>query len=650
MRDSGINAIGPARWGTHFCQFYQTKEDLAETLAPYFKAGLENNEYCMWVTSDPLGVNDARESLKRAVPDLEIYEKKGQIEIIPHTQWYLQGGSFDPKRVLAGWISKLEAAQKRGFDGLRLSGNTFWLERNDWNGFTDYEREVDECIGDYKMIAACTYSLEKCGANDILDVIKNHEFSLIKRDGEWEIIESKARKQLTSALEDTQRKFHELFSSMAEGVTFNEMVYDNKGVAVDYIVVDVNPAFEKITRLDRERVVGEKVSSLYGENKAPYLEAYSQVAASGKPFSFETYFPPMDMYFSIKAFSDAKGKFTTVFHDITSLKKAEQTATAAQKEWEKTFDAVPDLISILDKENRILRANKAMAERLGLTPAKCMGNLCFKLVHDTPCPPSDCPHVKTMIDGLTHNAEIFEPRVGGSFLISTTPIYDEKGLMTGSVHVARDITERKATEEKLKKSLEEKDILLKEIHHRVKNNLQVVASLLHLQSRHASANETKALNESCSRINAMSLVHEILYKSDDLSDLNAKKYLEKLTQSIANTYKESGITTRLEAQDVTIKIQLAVPLGLIANELISNSFKHAFPDKKGTITITLQTNGDNAVLKVKDDGVGLPAGVYPESNKTLGLRLVRLLTDQVGGKVENKTGDGSEFIVTLPNQ
>src|SRR5512133_1288955 len=139
MRKSGIDIIGDISWGTHFCQFYQTKEDLKDVLVPYFKAGLENNEFCMWITSEPLGAEDAKEALKKAVPDIGAYLEKGQIEIIPYTHWYVNEGIFNPEKVLEGWIEKLSNALENGYDGLRLSGNTFWLEKGDWDSFVDYE-------------------------------------------------------------------------------------------------------------------------------------------------------------------------------------------------------------------------------------------------------------------------------------------------------------------------------------------------------------------------------------------------------------------------------------------------------------------------------------------------------------------------------
>ena len=209
--NTGIDVMGAVPWGTHFCQFYQTKADLLDTLVPYFKAGLENNEFCMWITAEPLSAREASQAMRRAVPDFADRVAKGQIEILPHTDWYLQGGSFDQQRVLDGWVDKLNAALAAGYAGLRLTGNTFWLEKRDWKSFTDYEAAVNDVIGKYHMLALCTYSLDKCGAAEVMDVIRNHEFALIRKEGEWDLIENAIHKQTREAM----RQSEEVSSSRA---------------------------------------------------------------------------------------------------------------------------------------------------------------------------------------------------------------------------------------------------------------------------------------------------------------------------------------------------------------------------------------------------------------------------------------------------
>lgn len=200
-RPLGIPAIPEAPWGTHFCQFYRTKQDLLDILVPYFVQGLRHNEYCMWVTCEPLQTREALTAMRAATPDFASALERGQIEIISYRDWYLAGGGFDGDRVLAAWVDSLNTARDRGFDGLRLTGNTFWLERADWRDFADYEAAVDRVIGQYPMIALCTYSLDKCGASEVIDVVMHHQFALIKRDDAWTLIEPSERKVAAAAIE-----------------------------------------------------------------------------------------------------------------------------------------------------------------------------------------------------------------------------------------------------------------------------------------------------------------------------------------------------------------------------------------------------------------------------------------------------------------
>ncbi|MDD4249074.1 MAG: PocR ligand-binding domain-containing protein, partial [Methanosarcina sp.] len=196
LRQSGIDFIGNVPWGTHFCQFYQTKEDLTDILVPYFKAGLENNEFCMWVTSQPLDAGEAKEALRKVIPDIDVYLEKGQIEIIPYTYWYVKEDVFNSDRILNGWVEKLNHALERGYEGLRLAGKTSLLEKEDRGDFVEYEKKMDSVISSFHMIALCTYSLDVHGVTEAIGIVANHQFTLVKMEGKWEKIESSNRQNI----------------------------------------------------------------------------------------------------------------------------------------------------------------------------------------------------------------------------------------------------------------------------------------------------------------------------------------------------------------------------------------------------------------------------------------------------------------------
>ncbi len=188
-RSSGISVVGELPWGSHFCQFYKTKKDMTDIVVPYFRAGLENGELCIWVTSDFLTTDDALEALKRGVPGFSDYLARKQIEVFPHTDWYLKGGTFDLKRTLDMWMAKHDEALSRGFAGLRVSGTPYWIDnKKDWDDFAAYEAEINKVIGGTNLLVLCTYSLQKCGVAEILDVVKNHEFAVAMNQGTWQVV------------------------------------------------------------------------------------------------------------------------------------------------------------------------------------------------------------------------------------------------------------------------------------------------------------------------------------------------------------------------------------------------------------------------------------------------------------------------------
>jgi PAS domain S-box-containing protein len=195
MRKTGVDVVGDMPWGTHFCLFYETQADLLETLVSYCKAGLENQEYCLWVVAEPLTGEEARRALKRAVPDLDRYVADHCIEIVAARDWYLQDGTFDLNRVISGWNEKLARASARGFAGVRVTGDTAWLEKKDWKDFCEYEESLNQAIAGQRLAVLCTYPLAACGAGEILDVVRTHQFAVTKRRGGWDVIETAGHKQ-----------------------------------------------------------------------------------------------------------------------------------------------------------------------------------------------------------------------------------------------------------------------------------------------------------------------------------------------------------------------------------------------------------------------------------------------------------------------
>jgi signal transduction histidine kinase len=189
-RPTGIEPLGDMPWGTHICMFYETRNDLLDTLADFFSAGLRNNERCVWAVSEPVTQAAAAQILRRAIPDFSRYVADRAIEILPAREWYLPGNHFDMQKITSGWNMKLSAALAEGYEGLRISGNAFWMATKHWAEFCQYEEELDRSWSGQPFIALCTYSLQDARAADVMDVAKSHQFTLARRRGEWELFET----------------------------------------------------------------------------------------------------------------------------------------------------------------------------------------------------------------------------------------------------------------------------------------------------------------------------------------------------------------------------------------------------------------------------------------------------------------------------
>ena len=186
LRNTGIDVLGEVPWGTHCCQFYHTRQDLLDILVPYFRVGLLSNEYCVWVVADPLDVAAAEAALGTEITNLDEYIARGQIEILPSEEWYFRPPAFNGREVLAAWLSRLDEAIDRGFDGMRIAGSICRIDKALWPALNAYEQEANKSLGNRRVLAICSYPLEHCGASQIIDLMADHRSALVKRNGRWE--------------------------------------------------------------------------------------------------------------------------------------------------------------------------------------------------------------------------------------------------------------------------------------------------------------------------------------------------------------------------------------------------------------------------------------------------------------------------------
>jgi PAS domain S-box-containing protein len=460
MRKMGIDILGDAPWGTHFCQFYQTKEDLIDILVPYFKTGLENNEFCMWVTSEPLNSEDAKRSLKQAVKNLDGYIRKGQIEIIDYTDWYTEAGVFEADKVLQGWVQKYDQAIKRGFDGLRLSGNTFWLDKKDWEKFADYEAVINKTIGKYKMLAICTYSLELCTATEMLDVEHNHQFSLIRWKGNWKIIESSTSNQMEArlaeqtmiaeALQHSKKEWEKTFNAISDWVAMTELTGR---------ILRTNRAGEDFAGIPVAEIVGQSCCKLvHGSEKhipgCPLLK----MLATGQCATAELRGTDSSQWLMVTAdpVTDEQGKIIGAVHitrDITERKRAEEALRQSRDYLVRLTNSMWDSVFSVKMPGRVIEWVNDSFKLTGYEPQECIGRTTEFLYSNKSEFIDFGNKLKKSIDAgedVLHAEQLLRRKNGQTFPAEiTTTFFREKGEITGLTNIVRDITERKKAEEEI---------------------------------------------------------------------------------------------------------------------------------------------------------------------------------------------------------
>lgn len=355
---------------------------------------------------------------------------------------------------------------------------------------------------------------------------------------------------------------------------------------------------------------------------------------------------------------------TQIHRQDEVLRETNKALVKVSRDNQLVLDSAGEGICGLDLQGRATFVNPAAGKILNAAPEELTGKPLHEwLQHDNGVEPSASPGARknhpfydVLRDGKVHHSdgEIFQRRDGTTFPLDFTcnPIRDETNALVGAVVTFKDITERKHAEEQIRESLHEKEVLLKEIHHRVKNNLQVITSLLNLQSGAITQPEVLAMfMESQNRIRSMALIHEKLYQSPDLAKIDFADYADNLARHLYRTYVVNTglIKLTVDMENIYLDVDSALPCGLIINELVSNSLKYAFPnERKGEVAIRLSRQEDGKLaLRVQDNGVGLPAGMSVSNSKSLGLKLVHILTKQLAGQLEYKLNPGTEFKIVF---
>jgi len=349
--------------------------------------------------------------------------------------------------------------------------------------------------------------------------------------------------------------------------------------------------------------------------------------------------------------ADLEDTMARLKEEIVQRKAAEQDVQDALCYTRSVIEANPDLMAVLDRQGVVLDVNTAAETLTGIPRDQLIGTPYSRYLTDDSTPPDTLSRLQ---ETGTLEYTVRLRRSDGHLTplsVNSTLFRGKDASDTRIIVAAHDITRIKEAEETIQAALDEKVLLLREIHHRVKNNLQIIISLTNLQMRQTDDPGVKQImSETQNRVRAMALVHEKLYRSDNLSRIDFADYSRFLAAQLFSYYGTDTRRIRLDfaMAKIMVDIVTAVPLGLLMNELVSNALKHAFPPGRGgTIRIHGEENGGLITLVVRDDGIGIPADLDWQNTQSLGLRLVTSLVDQVDGTIGLDRSGGTAFTITM---
>lgn len=378
---------------------------------------------------------------------------------------------------------------------------------------------------------------------------------------------------------------------------------------------------------------------------------------------------------SVSPVRDNRGQVTSrilIMRDITNRKMAEKALEETRNNFKTLFNTVDDLLVVMDEKGRILEVNSTIVSLFGYSQSEVVGKSIFDLLQIDVAENPEMP-AKAMLAGLLEKGPVMLPVKSGGFVSLDTSlasglwngreaifgvsrdvsdlVHNKEQLRRSNDSLLLEVEERKRAEQQMEKSLREKELLMKEIHDRVKNNMDIISGLLNLQIAVEGREEMiEAFRGSRDRIKSMALVHETLKNSPDSARIDFARYTAALTTYLLGSYAASspGVRLVVEGEEAPVNIDTAVPCGLIVCELVSNSLKYGFPEgRPGNIRVRIARAADMFTLTVADDGVGIPSDVDYRQACSLGFQLVNVLVDQLEGRIDLDTDGGTKFAISF---
>jgi len=453
--------VGDRPWGTHFCHFYETRDDLLDTLVPYFRAGLESREFCVWMIADPLTEADARRALGHTLTP------SGGIEILPAREWYFDDAAFNPERVMDGWNDKLVAALGRGYEGLRVAGHISWVPAAQWKAFCDYEKALSESLTDQPMTHLCAYPVGALGVAEILDVARTHHFSLARRQGQREVFEppeldrpnEKIRRRDEEQLRKSEERWRAVFENSAVGIVLQSGDRSGRFLAA-------NAAYQRMLGYSAEELAKLTFMDITYEADR---EANRQLAAElleGKRQFFELIkrnrrkdgtLMWVSIHVSLIPGTESNDHlFMSIVDDITERKRAEEALGRSERQFRALFEEAAVGIALVDSAGRPFESNRKLQQILGYSAHELRG-MPFTAFTDPEDAKADWSLFSDLMSGKRDNYHIEKRyrRKDGALVWGDVTVYivrDDRGQPMFSIGMVQDITDRKRAEEALQEA------------------------------------------------------------------------------------------------------------------------------------------------------------------------------------------------------
>jgi PAS domain S-box-containing protein len=474
-------------------------------------------------------------------------------------------------------------------------------------------------------------------------------------EGMWAIIRDiTERKKYEEQLRISEEKFRTIVESSPTAMYFYEL-NDND----ELILTGANPSSDRIIGISHTSLVGKPIEQAFPNlipTKIP--ELYRDVARGNLPAqSFEITYSDnrFSGHYFVHVFRTNYKIIAVDFVDISARKQIEEALRRSEIEYRETLDSMNEWVYVVDKEFNFVVINKPL--RNILSHSGLYDETILKRFSVSPPLFTEEDEVRIARIFETGKPDNYEKKLlldRREYFVCTNmvPIHKDDSVEKVVV-VLRDRSEDKEIEALKQKSADQKEILLREIHHRVKNNLSIVISLLSFQmDENPSPDLARTLIDIQTRIRAMALIHEHLYRSENLDRIPLADYIQSLTQMVSSTFSMHLNLVTLDIVAVDVSIETALPIGLIINELLTNAFKYAFPDgSTGHIHLeVLSIGNDQYRFTFSDNGIGMPINVTPEKSSSLGMYIVRLLTEQLDGTLEIIRDNGTRFVIVFTNQ